>query len=755
MASKAALKVPERQGNGSHVVQQQRAAMLEKSLQTLRLEQTYALKLLELDHRIIKVRYKRLKENVSKIKSHLPVDDISTFRDLENQGKLTSTGCSGVNLGSRHQDRRGGQAAQPRRGPQAATPHAQCAAHHFRPQRLCVCVCVRQTTACWTCATLNLQNTSNSGPTNAEEYGHGSMPTFRSTSSILHRPRSPFSSHTQTPRRASAPARQNRRLSHISTDSIDSLASRMASKAALKVQRDKEMAAMLYNSKEQRVLEKSLQTLRLEQTYALKLLELDHRIIKVRYKRLKENVSKIKSHLPVDDISTFRDLENQGKLTSTGCSGVNLGSAIKIAAAARRLNLGAGLKRRHRMRSALPTISVHRGSASASASDKHGLLDMRSKSVVSINDPPVVDRIRRSNSITGAFIDAPVEDEDEKLRPSSAFVPHNRRLISRPQTVNGLSSTNSQSANTLNSAHVSSGLISNTVQPSGNTKAHSNTIIPPADSLSTLAIPTDSSSCLANKNKNDSVKPANVFIPIKTLNLQNTSNSGPTNAEEYGHGSMPTFRSTSSILHRPRSPFSSHTQTPRRASAPARQNRRLSHISTDSIDSNLGESSHEERRQELLEEEGVRAATLDQRTRIFLKDVDDYLIRNPPLQASHVAFENGLPEPPRRDSLLEPPATHAGLDSQASNGRSVRFRQRRGEAMPGEDQDITPTFFPEVQYKERLMGLWKDMNKCRYLRVPDDKIDLSGINTLAKDQMKLFETLRTAEAQPLRQAWET
>ena len=172
--------------------------------------------------------------------------------------------------------------------------------------------------------------------------------------------------------------------------------------------------------------------------------------------------------------------------------------------------------------------------------------------------------------------------------------------------------------------------------------------------------------------------------------------------------------------------------------------------------SNLGESSHEERRQELLEEEGVRAATLDQRTKMFLKDVDEYLISNPPLQPSHVAFENGVPEPPRRDSLMEPPESHAGLESQTnSNGRSVRFRQRRGDAKPGEDQDITPTFFPEVQYKERLMGLWKDMNKCRYLRVPDEKIDLSGINTLGKDQMKLFETMRTAEAQPLREAWET
>ena len=170
--------------------------------------------------------------------------------------------------------------------------------------------------------------------------------------------------------------------------------------------------------------------------------------------------------------------------------------------------------------------------------------------------------------------------------------------------------------------------------------------------------------------------------------------------------------------------------------------------------SNLGESSHEERRQELLEEEGVRAATLDQRTKIFLRDVDEYLIRNPPLQPSYVAFENMLQEPSRRDSMMEPATSQVGLDTKA-NGRSVRFQFRRGEAMPGEEQDTTPTFFPEAQYKERLMGLWKDMNRCRYLRVPDEKIDLSGINTLAKDQMKMFDVLRSAEPQPLKQAWET
>ena len=44
---------------------------------------------------------------------------------------------------------------------------------------------------------------------------------------------------------------------------------------ASRCRRDKQTAAVSFNIKEQRVLEKSLQTLALEETYALKLLELD------------------------------------------------------------------------------------------------------------------------------------------------------------------------------------------------------------------------------------------------------------------------------------------------------------------------------------------------------------------------------------------------------------------------------------------------------------------------------------------------
>ena len=76
------------------------------------------------------------------------------------------------------------------------------------------------------------------------------------------------------------------------------------------------------------------------------------------------------------------------------------------------------------------------------------------------------------------------------------------------------------------------------------------------------------------------------------------------------------------------------------------------------------------------------------------------------------------------------------------------FRRRRVEFDPA-----APTHLPEHEYKARLMGLWRDMNKCRYLRVPDERIDLSGINTLASDTMRLFQVLRHRQGEPVTNAW--
>ena len=92
----------------------------------------------------------------------------------------------------------------------------------------------------------------------------------------------------------------------------------------------------------------------------------------------------------------------------------------------------------------------------------------------------------------------------------------------------------------------------------------------------------------------------------------------------------------------------------------------------------------------------------------------------------------------------------AAAATAASGGEGVHgelFRRRRVEF------DNSPTYLPESDYRDRLMGLWRDMNKCRYLRVPDEMIDLSGINTLATDTMKLLQAIKHRDMQPLSNAW--
>lgn len=154
--------------------------------------------------------------------------------------------------------------------------------------------------------------------------------------------------------------------------------------------------------------------------------------------------------------------------------------------------------------------------------------------------------------------------------------------------------------------------------------------------------------------------------------------------------------------------------------------------------SNLGENLYEERRLELLEEEAQRAAALEQKTRKFLKEVEEYLQVKPRLQSAKSATGNSIQE------------SSAGK----STSKSYTRRQRSHRKNKFSESDHTPTYFQEQKYQEHVLSLWTGLNKCRYLRVPDEKIDLSGINTLAKDQMKLFEVLRQADVVPLREAWE-
>ncbi|XP_029646565.1 uncharacterized protein LOC115220559 [Octopus sinensis] len=101
---------------------------------------------------------------------------------------------------------------------------------------------------------------------------------------------------------------------------------------------NRELVAIVVNLREERFLQKCLQTIDMERKYSSKVFELDLRILKVYLKRLKERISHIKSNLTAEEISQVRELEAQKKHSSSFPSAVS-SSALKIAAAYRCLKL--------------------------------------------------------------------------------------------------------------------------------------------------------------------------------------------------------------------------------------------------------------------------------------------------------------------------------------------------------------------------------------------------------------------------------
>ncbi|XP_077989132.1 uncharacterized protein LOC144443506 [Glandiceps talaboti] len=71
----------------------------------------------------------------------------------------------------------------------------------------------------------------------------------------------------------------------------------------------KESTAITSNHREAKILDKKRQTLGLEQTYSIKLLEIDERVLKIRFHKLKTRVAKIKSNLTHDEIAEIKEEE--------------------------------------------------------------------------------------------------------------------------------------------------------------------------------------------------------------------------------------------------------------------------------------------------------------------------------------------------------------------------------------------------------------------------------------------------------------
>jgi hypothetical protein len=342
----------------------------------------------------------------------------------------------------------------------------------------------------------------------------------------------------------------------------------------------------------------------------MKLINLDHRGIKMSYKRLKDKVSKIKSHLSTDEIVTLKQLEADGKLKNTSNT-VNLGSALKIAAAAKRLKLQSTPRP---VTSVLPHL--HTRENTEMSFSRHQTVPFS---------------LKRSNSVTGVFIDAPDQDKNERRNSISG-------PSLRPFSVANVRQSNIQSS---------------------------------------------------DDNKLERAITANPIVRDKSVSRCDTKTS------QRVKSSMPSH-----------SPYSSHSAMEKeQRSNPPNGDVKTPFLSDD-IESNLGDDLFEERRQELLEDEKLSYQDIEHKTKDFLTRLREYLKENPITRLE----EEEIPIINVSDALDGPPEVEELLQSAG--------KKKRKRLLPNRSPLEMRSFPNDEAYQKKLGELWKDMYKCRYLRIP-------------------------------------
>lgn len=405
------------------------------------------------------------------------------------------------------------------------------------------------------------------------------------------------------------------------------------------------MKATALNKKEERVLQKTFGTLNLEMSFTYNVLSLRVRTIKANFRRLRDRVDKLKSNLTPEEIKMLRQLEEEGKLKPISTFNVN--AAMKIAAAARRLNLyPEGIKR------SKTSVSPSR----MRSGDK--LLSSRSKTDTNLLR-------NRSNSVTGVFIDAP--SEEPKARRNSID-----------------SCTFTQSV----------------IRPVSAAQAP---VCPMEGGLDTRSAEKDLRPATSQAVNREKTETAKVTKPPPPAPSPEVSMNDILKRGEYV-------------------PEKGKTKSPRDKMS-------MINVSDETLDSSRSKL-FEDRRQEMIQDEQVFSQGLEKRKKDFITNVDHYLQLNPPAKFDTPFVPKELPH-------ID---TATGTDD--DDEELMKYTRRRRQIRR---YDSTRTFTTEEEYKRREGELWKDMNKTRYLRISDDKMDLSGVVTLAKDQMKLFRILQHQE----------
>ena len=396
----------------------------------------------------------------------------------------------------------------------------------------------------------------------------------------------------------------------------------MATVHGSKLGTDKEVQAVTVNLKEQQHLEKKLQTLSIEETYAVKLLELNNRITKVGNEKRKGRITKIKSHLTVEEIMQMRKLELKGGLKPMFTS-VNFSNASKIDAAHKRLKLETEREKRSR--------SYQSSATPATLTSSTGTIkSLRSQKTVPTS-------LRRRNSLPYMLSVAP-------------------------------SKTPASSVRTTDDTH-----IYDLTTPNVDRTRTNSTLDEEAQEVE------------------DRPKTSQGFSSASYRTHSGRSSRGLAYEKKFCSHDLAEKEAYENL-----------SETEKQDVSPQREGMgRFAH--TDPFS---------DRNEEFKSYEKQKMEELGSRKMLFYKRVDSYNANNPSFSAK------------RHAPLLRQKSSVANMDKKWQNSTT---------------SDALITILSE---KEKRENAWKGLNKIRYLRIPDEKMDLSGVSTLATDNLQLSDLMR-------------
>lgn len=558
---------------------------------------------------------------------------------------------------------------------------------------------------------------------------------------------------------------------------------------------DKETRAVFLNFKELRSLEKNVQALDLEKAYSISLITLDQKLMKVSYKKLKDKVSRIRSHLNNDAIDELKRLEESGKLNlEPSASKVDFN--IQIQAASKRLKLQSRAKSAvPRLQSGksktgsvetratyfqtpvqtpaslVPSVTTARTPSAPVSRSKFQTgpgrpstpVTQRSVSTAKPSISVVVDEapvsnfpvprsirqerrqsidIRCLNEISDASSKSPpnikvsaasdIRGSRESIsmlglpegappirRPSILKISQTQNPTSRPATPEGSKSVTGQGGIW---ASQTSTFLQLPTQDSSNNPSTPSGHVDDGSSVNTLGVPIP---FVQNATSDTKIRP--VSVPANNVtNFDDTAQrkrplTSTQLAFETRKKSIAGIQRASMLLAegKTRVPFSSHDlkaiEEKSKIAKPFRSIREGKFsvgLDRDISDNTLGDDLHKEMKKGMILGELANGLLLEDKIDHFLDRVDQYVKENP-------------------NYTYDPERTRAELEARREANKAKKKKPKRNKLRRR-----------QLQRRLQEENAMTEAAKSRYLRVSDDKLDLSGVQTLAIEQMRMLHKLK-------------